>query len=473
MKKLFCFIGMACALCACSDTGSEGGLEKPKDADFYEIKPIADKETVYKAYTWGGTQLVGAGYDATAAYLSLDAIKAPVIDLEKVPDECFSRGKVYTSEPVNYAGKDARAFLSDMAYATDLDDIPLQGSQPIPLFSGTLLDHQAFSSDYHHSSQYSFAYCEQVFTEERWWIGPLLEEKYDFLSRQFLDDVAHATPGEIIEKYGTHVLTDIGLGYRFRGIYRTSVPTAASDRETVRITLVGALIKMGREGLPLGSAAGGMEEDVARNMGGQLVVEFNGGDPSLLSSRPSKEEITAWRRSLKEENYALTKIINQAIPVYEFIEDEAKRRQTKEAVREYLAAREIGVVGTVPLLQAWDGENHTYHTSYSDCIKDTRRTYEGPVCSLFRQGGNRRVPLYLYGNGRNHFLSLQDTAEPGDGWQLQGVVGYAYAEPVEGAVPLYEAKGTDDYCYTLEDKKNYGEKGSWKQERIVCYVFPL
>lgn len=58
-------------------------------------------------------------------------------------------------------------------------------------------------------------------------------------------------------------------------------------------------------------------------------------------------------------------------------------------------------------------------------------------------------------------------------WQLEKELGYVYASPVEGAIPLYEAENKNDYCYTTEDKQEYGTKGSWKQKGIVCYTMPL
>ena len=44
---------------------------------------------------------------------------------------------------------------------------------------------------------------------------------------------------------------------------------------------------------------------------------------------------------------------------------------------------------------------------------------------------------------------------------------------VDGAIPLYEAANENDYCYTTEDKQEYGIAGSWKKTGIVCYTMPL
>lgn len=51
-------------------------------------------------------------------------------------------------------------------------------------------------------------------------------------------------------------------------------------------------------------------------------------------------------------------------------------------------------------------------------------------------------------------------------------LGYVYASPVEGAIPLYEAENKNDYCYTTEDKQEYGTKGSWKQKALYVTQCP-
>ena len=82
------------------------------------------------------------------------------------------------------------------------------------------------------------------------------------------------------------------------------------------------------------------------------------------------------------------------------------------------------------------------------------------------------MPLYVYSNGAKQRLSLEPL-QTEDGWKLEKELGYVYASPVDGAIPLYEAENENDYCYTTEDKKEYGIEGSWKKAGIVCYTMPL
>ena len=266
---------------------------------------------------------------------------------------------------------------------------------------------------------------------------------------------------------------DVGIGARFRGLYRTTVPTATSAADIARITLLSALTKIAQQGLFTGSAVGGWEEEVAQSIGGQLIFEFYGGNTTLLSSRPTTDGINAWWQSFNEENYTLTKITqDKVLPIYEMIEDAAKREQVKNAIEEYISNQKLSSVSTTALLQAWNGKNHTYYTSYSENATSSSRKYEGAVCSIYKQKRSNAVPLYLYSNGQKQRLSLESLQED-TGWKLEKELGYVYASPVDGAIPLYEAENENDYCYTTEDKKEYGIEGSWKQTGIVCYTMPL
>ena len=293
------------------------------------------------------------------------------------------------------------------------------------------------------------------------------------LTQEFENDVTSLAAEDIINKYGTHLLVDVGIGARFRGLYRTAVPTATSATSTTKITLLSALEKIGQQGLFTGSGAGGWEEEVAQSIGGQLILEFYGGNTSLLTSQPITDGFNAWWNSFNEKNYTLTKITqNKVLPIYELIADATKKEQVKDAIEKYISNQKLSLVSTTPLLQAWNGKNHTYDTSYLDIAMHSNKKYEGAICSIYKQQITSTVPLYLYSNGKKQRLSVE--LLPADTeWQLEKELGYVYASPVEGAIPLYEAENKNDYCYTTEDKQEYGTKGSWKQKGIVCYTMPL
>ena len=170
MKKLFYFAISICMLYACS-SDSDFSPEDETTSDVYEFKTIPDKEVVFKTYPTNMKQILGAGYDVTADNLSPEAIKAPIIDLDKLANSDiydFTRMKATSSEPRDYAGENATAFLTNISNSLILEDVNSKNVLSI----GTILKHKEFQSDYNHSSQYSFASCEQLFTAERWYFSP-------------------------------------------------------------------------------------------------------------------------------------------------------------------------------------------------------------------------------------------------------------------------------------------------------------
>ena len=474
MKKLFYFLILACISYACS-SDSDFTPEDETPSDVYELKAIPDKEVIFKTYPANMKQILGAGYDVTADYLSPEAIKAPIIDLDKLADSDiydFTCMKATSTESQNYAGENATAFLANISNSLILEDVNSKNALSV----GTILKHKEFQSDYNHSSQYSFASSEQLFTMERWYLSPFYiseKYKYRYLTQEFENDVTSLTAENIINKYGTHFLIDVCIGARFRGLYRTAVPTATSATSTTKITLLSALEKIGQQGLFTGSGAGGWEEDVAQSIGGQLILEFYGGNTTLLPSLPTTADLNTWLKSFNEENYTLTKITqNKVLPIYDMIKDATKRKQVKDAIEKYISNQKLSSVSTTPLLQAWNGKNHTYDTSYLDIAVHSNRKYEGAVCSIYKQQRTHTVPLYLYSNGQKQRLSVE-SLQADAGWQLEKELGYVYTSPVDGAIPLYEAANENDYCYTTEDKQEYGIEGSWKKTGIVCYTMPL
>ena len=162
--------------------------------------------------------------------------------LENSDEDYIYRMKATSSEPRDYAGENATTFLTDITNSLILGDINSRNALSV----GTILKHKEFESDYNHSSQYSFASSEQLFTAERWYFSffyTLEKYKYRYLTQEFENDVTSLAAEDIINKYGTHLLVDVGIGARFRGLYRTAVPTATSATSTTQKSPYSALWK--------------------------------------------------------------------------------------------------------------------------------------------------------------------------------------------------------------------------------------
>lgn len=132
MNRLFYLAFIAGALYACSDSNTEEEIQKT--SDFYKLQPIPEKEIMYKGYQSHKQQILGAGYDVTASYLDFNAIKAPIIDFEKVPDNYIDRLSLNTVNPIKYIGENAKAFLANITCDAEVDNTPQDERWSHPLF---------------------------------------------------------------------------------------------------------------------------------------------------------------------------------------------------------------------------------------------------------------------------------------------------------------------------------------------------
>ena len=227
MKNLFYFIISICTLYACSsDSDFNPEDENPTSSDFYELKAIPDKKVIFKAYPANMKQILGAGYDVTADHLSPEAIKAPIIDLEKLEnsdEDYIYRMKATSSEPRDYAGENATTFLTDITNSLILGDINsemLYRSVPFSSIKSSSL----ITTILHNIL---FASSEQLFTAERWYFSffyTLEKYKYRYLTQEFENDVTSLAAEDIINKYGTHLFS----GCRYRSTIQRTLPDSST-----------------------------------------------------------------------------------------------------------------------------------------------------------------------------------------------------------------------------------------------------
>lgn len=128
-------------------------------------------------------------------------------------------------------------------------------------------------------------------------------------------------------------MNDICLGLRLRGIYRTTV--SSSPYSATEIAFYNALWEMEKVGFFTGITVSQDDNKLAQGIGGQLVVEYHGGNV-LMAASFGQKKYKDWLDSANEGNYALTEILNILTSIYELIADGTKREQVKVAVYQYI-----------------------------------------------------------------------------------------------------------------------------------------
>lgn len=465
MNKWFCIIGFL-SLCSCADT---------ELIDSYKAETIPDGGISTGFISHKKHDFLGVGYDATESYLSDEAVKLPVIDLKKIPEDRIEVWNASSEYSVFYTGATSVDYIKNISTTNDVDPFGDTEEAAGDLFSGTILNSSQFGAAYSHSSQYSFASCDNIVNRKRFLINAHIETLQQCLLPTFTESLATLSAEQFIDAYGTHVLMDVCTGGYLRGLYRSIVMADKADQKA-QITQVGLISSINKIGFFPGFTSSNVtEKNIAKNVAGKLAVEFHGGNMNV-SSISIPETISIWAKSLDDDNAVLTNIAwNRSLPIYELISDPIKKEQIKETIIRRIVQKKIAMSHTAPMFQSWNGSNHLYSTSYNPVYGEGYNwAFEYPVCTVYRDQVSSTIPLYVYSNGKNHLFTLDYHPEGiNSEWVYQDIFGYVYADPTVGAIPLYQAYNGNDYCYTTEPGPTYGIYGSWKNEGIVCYVLPL
>lgn len=415
---------------------------------------------------------LGAGYDIMGDYLCSSSVKSVVLDISKMSDDEITTFRMLSSYSKNYEGTTAKEMLQSIAEKNNFE-VPRENRGNL-FFTGTITGELYFNKPYEYSSQYTFL-CEQSdFTDIRSRIN-LLTAKHllPYLSENFKEDLEYSPPEDIVEMYGTHVLTTVYLGRRIRTLYRSvvedegdnSIIAAKAGLEDRRSTIY----KIPNVNYHPS------EELVKKNIGGTIIVDFYGGDfkklphiqllPNEVIGEPMN--IEPWLASLNESNYALTTLDgDNMIPIYDLVADPIKKQQIKEAVSTHIRAKQLDDLETTPIFQQWNGKQNRYFASYQDFKNrsEDSSTLDGAIGSLLLKQYPGTIPLYLYSNGKNERFSLKaELTDRGD-MEYQGIAGYVYKEYQSNSFNVvYEITNGHSFAYTTESKETYGEKGTWKK----------
>lgn len=429
---------------------------------------------VWHVDDFAGRQILGAGYDPNAAYLSLASVKAPVLDLEKIRAYDENRVVVVKATEFGYrgvSGPDAASLLNNFARQTQV----LADGETAPLCAGTFLDDEAFRRDIDHSSMFSFSYVSTDYACYKLSVNVMRSEvkrhPEEFLTDAFIADLAQLSAEDLIAKYGTHVLIDVRTGMSIRSVSRTAAldddgaGSASWKREVAEY-----YGQWARKQLHLPSTIQTQTNLRDGNRcGGTTSVTFAGGDASQLGSDP-QAGFEAWlENGCTQDNAALLKILDAPVPLYELVSDEAKAEALQKATKKHLAENKLNAIGTQLLVQTWKGGFYHYATTYDP-------TRDGGVCGIFTEQKEGMIPLYAYHSKYDGSVFTEATAVDKSMVSAKGteVLGYIYATQQPGTVPLYAAtvEGTVQIYCTLTNRSAYGENGHWTQTGILGYVVP-
>ncbi len=373
MKKIFLFIIIPILLLACTD-------DMPETISSTEIT----NKSKGKAQRVGGDgkfDLLGYGYDATGSHFDPFNAKAPVIDINKFNNvhptriiENFSPG---VNEGVFQCGVDAEKYSNKLT-------VRANAGVNWGLFTGEIKGMYNTTSII--DTKHSFASYEKLIKRKKITFNASTQLLSNFLTEDFKNDLIHESPDYIITNYGTHVLCDIELGGKLKIHYRSVIESGNKEKavEAGLSTRVGKFFNLSVNLESNATLANNNKEEF-------IVYKTIGGDPtcSLIGSFSAETSNTTinttnWESSVTMSNISLINVEpGKLIPIYEFVNNPAKKQQIKEAFLQYVSGNSFVTI-TKLVFNLYNG-----HTPY---LANER------ICNCYNESLGYVYPCYSNAN---------------------------------------------------------------------------
>ncbi len=267
----------------------------------------------------------------------------------------------------------------------------------------------------------------------------------NYLTENFKSDIANLAPAAIVEKYGTHVLTNITLGAKFQVGYRTQT-TNSNRKEAVKAGIsFSALFKIFGMNVDINYS----QSEATTNFDQTVFYRTIGGDGSKgligelnLDNSPPKLSIANWQSTCTPTNAALIDIDqNGLIPLEELITDASKKAAVKAYINQYLIDNQINMTyEKIPIYRYYNPtvNDHLYSPGSPTTYSPPGFISEGVEFYAFDQQAPNTTPVYSYvtvSGSMDHYLALDKYNVPG--YKYEGIVFYVYREKVANSIPIY------------------------------------
>ncbi len=377
--------------------------------------------------------VLGYGYDVTGVYADAKSVRRKIINVEKYHAEAPTRVVMHLGRSGEFkliTGATAEELSS--AYSSRLETLDEYKG-----FKGTF--GQFNTSDSPFSSKYVYANVSSQSYLKR--VGLLTTHPMmHYLEPSFTEDVALLSAQELVRYYGTHVLTDVALGASLHIFYQSQ--TRELDRNEAALNGAGlAAVQL------FGEQSSFNESIVEKNFNQKLYFTMRGGSPDLrklglinLETSTVKFDLSDWRASVNEANAEMIDI-NKAVPIYELIDNPAKKEAVKNYVNAYLAqnaVKDVYETGPVHMYFNKQYTNHFYTITPTDLAG---YTYHGVEFKAFLGPAPGAVPVlrYYHPEKVSHFYKASPGLEGFDAYKYDGVEFYAYPADISplNSIPVY------------------------------------
>nr|WP_314496632.1 MAC/perforin domain-containing protein [uncultured Chryseobacterium sp.] len=418
-----------------------------------------ENENLSAKYTPEYTFL-GSGYNVTKSFAVESSAGNQVVDVYQLTNAIETQQTSTQEYKENY-GENAYEYSKSVTTKLDLGGTFSLFKQSITAsFNGSLTQTNKFDGKYIYGSYHL------LIKQKRYKFTIPATELKNYLKPQFVQDVQTFTPQQIVETYGTHVLTDIYTGGKLDVMFRSET----SNENRTNASQVGVKVAVGNI-FNINVNNNSDTSSSSKNFNRTLYYKSYGGDAtqqllgtlSLDQSNPTVS-IANWQNSCTPQNSVFVDIAEHGVvKLYDLVEDPIKKASLKAYIDQYLIDNQVQMEFVPIQIHRYYNNSSTDHfyTKDTGSFSGSGYGYEGVAFLAYNYKAPGSVPVYRYWNGTDHYYSTSPGAP--SGYSAEGIEFYAYPSQSNGSRPVYQyygrKKGDHFYTTSQQNYANYTYEG--------------
>nr|WP_121269745.1 MAC/perforin domain-containing protein [Pedobacter schmidteae] len=442
---------------------------------------------------------LGYGVDVTKDLLGQNTVSdVGIFDLvqfeqDYAPDRYLSKSTTTSGSHEFYAGASALDYVKDVntkkrfAFGADLT-LPIDSTKFN--FSGSIEKNTSDQNAYTYSTKFSYATYESILRTKRvYFTGDAsMSLLMQYLTPDFINNVANQSAEYLVQRYGTHVMMDITIGGCLRFNHSTasvSEANSTSKTKTVKGGLKFIVTKILGINYDQETTQTEINKAMTETRNRQFTLKFFGGTTTgrtvnfdQAGNTSETINIGAWEQSVSQNNAALLEV-NKAVFLYEFITDPVKKQQVKAAIENHITNSQIKLSPQ----EVYEFATPLFNGKHANSLDQNMHIVfagggwhpNGQPFKAYSIPHNGAIPIYQFGNASNNDRYLTPHSNFNvPNYTKAGIIFYAYAYQAPGTIPIYQfylAQGGPDHFYH-PDVNIIAPFAGWQFDGIAFYAFP-
>jgi hypothetical protein len=314
---------------SCDYDGTRQELEKYLNGGVIEVDKLAS--------------VIGCGYDLAGKYADAQSVKPAVLDFEQLRGAGrIRRNYVAEADFSTISGSSVTDYQENLSNSITASVHGGLGS----LFTFSTEITTSFAEERARHEEYSFASSRSSIIKDAYFVddrepGRLLS----YVTPAFQSDRETMSAGEFIARYGTHVMLGGLWGARLE--YNLSAMKKGGSDEKSCALYIKVMAEANVGAINTGASVGSENEEKFKSSFEATSMDVKtravGGKPEYAQHVQTKADYDSWIESIDGNeawiNYYQSE--NTLIPIYEFIVDETKKIETKDAFNKYFEDKKI------------------------------------------------------------------------------------------------------------------------------------